>query len=105
MTGKMAMEGSFKSLSHTLAFEFDMHAPEDVSSRWFGVMMHSAAVGRRTADWIRLPDESSDYAPTVAALDKAARELAVAKTHDAQLKALDDADAALDLVEGVLDKA
>lgn len=105
MTGKETMEGSFRSLSHTLSFGYDMHFPEDVATRWFAAMMHSAAIGRRTGDWIALPDESSDYEPTVKALDKAARALALATTNEARLDALDETEVALDQLEAVLDRA
>lgn len=93
--------GSFISLQDTLAFRRDPSS-EDVADRWFGVFSHAWLVGRRTNDWIGLPDNSTKFTARITALDAASRALVLAGPVADRLAALDQADRAIDDVEQLL---
>ncbi len=91
------LQGSFGSLLDTLRQRLDPSRPADVFARYQATMTGAAAIGRATAAWNAMPEESADYAALVHQTDGATRELVIASTQqsDRLLSALNTVDAAI----------
>lgn len=105
MATKAKLRGAFNSLVDTLTFRFDPMFPQDVAARWLGVMAYASAIGQRQAGWSALPPSLPDYDPVIETLRNATDALAAADTRYERLGALDEAEAALDDLNALLDVA
>ena len=99
------LSGSLGSFSDTLTLRWDPSGPPDVSSRWLAVMTHVAAITHRVGALLALPDESAAFDPIIERLEDATHRIVIAGSSAAKIAALDEADAALDRLEELLDAA
>lgn len=100
MATKQQLQGSVGSLLDTLANRLDFSQPADVLSRWTAVSARLAAIARNINAWNNLPAESLQFGPAIAAVDAAARALALANYDDAASvrQALDAGESAVTLL-------